>query len=146
MGALLTSQEQLRVTEAIAAAEARCSGELRVVIYPGEAPDPLAAAKSEFSRLGMHATRERNAVLILIAPASHTFGIFGDEGVDRLCGKSFWEGICMAMGASFREGKFGDGIVEAVESVGRVLAKYFPPRPDDRNELLDDVIDKGIVI
>lgn len=146
MKPFLNPTDQERVSQAIAAAEAACSGEIRVVIHPAPAPDALAVARAEFARLGMQATRERNAVLILIAPESHTFAIFGDEGVDRLCGRSFWEGICAEMIIDFKKSEFGEGIVRAVGRVGAVLARHFPPRPDDQNELPDDVIDKGIVI
>ena len=38
-----------------------------------------------------------------------------------------------------RAGAARDAIVHAVLDVGLVLAKFFPPRPDDTNELSDEV-------
>jgi uncharacterized membrane protein len=37
-------------------------------------------------------------------------------------------------------------MIEAVRSVGEVLAKYFPRSADDQNELPDDVVDRPPVI
>jgi uncharacterized membrane protein len=144
-----TFTEQLdakRIEQAIAAAERQSSGELRVVIQRGAVTDPVAAARAEFARLEMFKTRQRNAVLILVAPASRTFAIFGDEAIHAKCGQPFWEEVAAAMTGYFRESKFTDGLVHAIDRAGKLLAKHFPRRPDDKNELPDDVIDRGTVI
>jgi len=135
-----------RIEDAIAAAELKTSGELRVVIHREAVADPVAAAREEFARLEMFRTRERNAVLILVAPASRSFAIFGDEAVHAKCGQSFWDEVAAAMTGYFREGKFTDGLVHAIERAGTLLAKHFPRRPDDKNELPDNVVDRGTVI
>jgi uncharacterized membrane protein len=144
-----TFAEQLdpkRIEYAIAAAERVTSGELRVVIHREAVSDPVAAARAEFARLEMFKTRERNAVLILVAPESRTFAIFGDEAIHRKCGQAFWDEVTAAMASHFRESKFTDGVVHAIEHAGKLLARHFPRRPDDKNELPDNVIDRGTVI
>ena len=135
-----------RIEHAIAAAERVTSGELRVIIHRKAVADPVAAAKAEFARLEMYKTRERNAVLILVAPESHKFAIFGDDAIHAKCGQPFWDEITTAMTGFFREGKFTDGLVHAIDRAGGLLAKHFPRRPDDNNELSDNVIDRGKVI
>lgn len=135
-----------RIQRAIAAAERQTSGELRVVIHRGRVEDPLAAAKAEFARLEMHLTRERNAVLIFVAPASHAFALYGDEAVHAKCGQAFWDELAATMTEHFKRAAFTDGLVLAIDRAGALLAQHFPRRPDDRNELPDDVIDRGTVI
>ena len=135
-----------RIEQAIAAAERLSSGELRVVIQRGSVADPVTTARNEFARLEMFRTRERNAVLILVAPESRKFAIFGDEAIHAKCGQPFWDEVAAAMAHSFRESKFTDGLVHAIEHAGKLLAKHFPRRPDDKNELPDNVIDRGTVI
>jgi uncharacterized membrane protein len=135
-----------RIEHAIAAAELKTSGELRVVIHRAAVADPVATAREEFTRLEMFRTRERNAVLILVAPASRNFAIFGDEAIHAKCGQPFWDEVAAAMTGYFREGKFTDGLVHAIDHAGRFLAKHFPRRPDDKNELPDNVVDRGTVI
>lgn len=134
------------IKQAIARAEAQTSGEIRVVVYPHLVDDPVATAKMEFIRLAMYRTRERNAVLILVAPAARAFAIFGDEGVHARCGANFWQEVAEAMVKHFRQGEFTSGVVEAVTRTGAVLARHFPHSLDDENELPDEVIDRDVVI
>jgi putative membrane protein len=51
-----------------------------------------------------------------------------------------WEDAIARLVAAIRAGRRGDGLAEAVAAVGAVLAAHFPPRPDDRDELANDVI------
>jgi len=144
-----TFTEQLdakRIEQAIAAAEHLTSGEFRVVIQRGAVADPVATARAEFARLEMFKTRHRNAVLILVAPESRTFAIFGDEAIHGKCGQVFWDEVAAAMASYFRESKFTDGLVHAIDHAGKLLAKHFPRQAGDKNELPDDVIDRGTVI
>ncbi len=138
--------DHTRIERAIAAAELRTSGELRVVIHAGKTDDPLAAAAEEFARLGMQRTRERNAVLLLVAPRSRTFAFYGDIGVHAKCGPQFWQELADALTADFRREAFTDGITAALAKAGDLLARHFPRRPDDRNELADHVIERPPVV
>jgi uncharacterized membrane protein len=134
--------DHARVTAAIAAAERRTSGEIRVLLARTKAPDPVAAARRQFERLGMTGTAERNGVLIFLAPRSRTFAVIGDTGVHEKCGDGFWRELAAAMGGHFRRGDFTTGLVGGIERAGALLAEHFPGRPDDRNEL-PDAIDEG---
>ncbi|MGH8163734.1 MAG: hypothetical protein ACREP1_05305, partial [Rhodanobacteraceae bacterium] len=51
--------EHDRIVKAIAAAEKKTSGEIRVYIKRGEIGDAVAEAREQFEKLGMTATRER---------------------------------------------------------------------------------------
>jgi uncharacterized membrane protein len=92
----------------------------------------------------MTRTAERSGVLILVAPASRSFAVVGDEGLDHVCVPGFWDGVVESMREAFREGRFTEGIVAAVTRVGEVLAEHFPRRAGetDRNEL-PDAISRG---
>jgi uncharacterized membrane protein len=138
--------DSVRIERAIATAERLTSGEFRVVIQHEAVADPVATAREEFTRLEMYKTRERNAVLILVAPEARKFAIFGDEAIHAKCGQPFWDEVTAAMTGYFREGKFTDGLVHAIDHAGRFLAKHFPRQPDDKNELPDNVIERGTVI
>ena len=97
--------------------------------------DAVSAARNQFERLGMTQTRERNAVLIFVAPRAQKFAVIGDRGVYEKCGQPFWEALTQAMRPHFHAQHFTDAIVHAVREAGSLLAQHFPRRPDDRNEL-----------
>ncbi|HEY3662114.1 MAG TPA: TPM domain-containing protein [Chthoniobacterales bacterium] len=133
--------EHERIVKAIAGAEATTSGEIRVFVQHGEVADPVDAARVQFERLGMTQTRERNAVLIFVAPRAQKFAVIGDRGVHEKCGDPFWHTLTQAMRTHFQAQNFTDAVVHAVRETGRLLAQYFPRRPDDRNELPNAVLE-----
>jgi uncharacterized membrane protein len=101
--------------------------------------DPVEAAKAHFGELKMERTRERNGVLIFVAPQSHNFAVIGDTAVHARCGEQFWRELASEMSAEFRRSHFTRGIVHGVRKAGELLAQHFPRRPDDENELPDNV-------
>jgi uncharacterized membrane protein len=139
----LSKLEHDRIIQAIGEAESKTSGEIRVLIQRGKLKsDPLVAARKKFHRLGMHKTRERNAVLIFVAPRVHKFAVVGDEAIHRKCGNEFWQRIVEGIRTHFRNEKFSDALVEAVREIGDVLATDFPKTRSDTNELPDNLIEQ----
>jgi len=117
-----------KIVAAIRDAEQKTSGEIRVSINPKHIDDPVAAAQIEFMRLGMNASRERNGVLIFVAPRSHKFAVIGDEAVHARCGDGFWRKLVDAMSGYFRKSEFTPGIIHGVQKAGELLAEHFPRR------------------
>jgi uncharacterized membrane protein len=124
-----------RIARAISTAESRTSGEIRVYVQHGKLGDVILEAQKQFEKLGMTATRERNAVLIFVAPRAQKFAVVGDSGIHARCGNEFWERVVAAMRVHFKAENFTDAVVHAIEQAGELLASHFPRRPDDRNEL-----------
>ena len=138
----LSKLEHDRIIKAIREAESKTSGEIRVLIQRGKLnSDPLVAAQKKFHRLGMHKTRERNAVLIFVAPRVHKFAVVGDDAIHKKCGNEFWQGVAEGMRTHFQNEKFSDALVEALREIGTLLARHFPKTSEDTNELPDDVIE-----
>ena len=142
--ALFSDADLEAIAVAVAAAERETSGEIRVHLerrLPGDVPggDALARAIDVFTRLGMHATAERNGVLIYLTIDDHALAIAGDAGVHARVGDAYWQRIRDAMIERLRRGESREAVVQAVREVGEVLRRYFPRRPDDRNELSDRV-------
>jgi uncharacterized membrane protein len=133
--------DHARVVAAIGAAEKHTSGEIRVVVARHPAADPVAAAQRHFERLGMNQTKERNGVLIFLAPRSRTFAVIGDTAVHEKCGDAFWRLLAAAMTLHFKRGEFTDGLIHGIEKAGGLLADHFPRSAGDSNQL-PDVIDE----
>ncbi|HEY1583888.1 MAG TPA: TPM domain-containing protein [Chthoniobacterales bacterium] len=137
--AFVDQLEHERIVQAIGAAEKKTSGEIRVYIKRGEIDDPVAAAREQFEKLGMTATRERNGILIFVAPRSQKFAVLGDQGIHERCGAEFWQQLVGAMQQHFRAQDFTDAVIHAIERTEELLSIEFPRQPDDRNELPNEV-------
>jgi uncharacterized membrane protein len=135
--------EHERIVRAIRDVESNTSGEIRVFIQRGKlTADPLPVAQKKFQQLGMHKTRERNGVLIFVAPRAHKFAVVGDQAVHEKCGEQFWQRIVERMRTHFQREKFSSALTDAIEDVGKLLAAHFPKSTANANELPDDVIEE----
>jgi uncharacterized membrane protein len=134
--------EHNRIVRAIQDAELKSSGQIRVHIQRGKLDgDALVVAQNKFDRLGMHKTRERNAVLIYVAPRAHKFAIVGDKAIHEKCGDSLWQRVVAKMREHFRNERFSDAVVDAIRDIGEVLAEHFPRKDRGGNELPDNVVE-----
>jgi uncharacterized membrane protein len=130
-----------RVIQAIKDAEAVTSGQIRVFISERTVEgDAMARAVERFQKLGMTATKQRNAVLLYFAPRSHKFAVVGDTGIHEKCGEPFWREITAAMGALLRTEQFTEAVTGAVGKVGQALARHFPKEPGGEDELPNEVM------
>src|SRR5436190_23311796 len=138
----LSKVEHDRIVHAIREAESKTSGEIRVYIQRGKlSGDPLTAAQKKFHQLGMHKTREQNAVLIFVAPRAHKFAVVGDKAIHEKCGDEFWQHIVEGMRTHFQNEKFSHALIEAISEIGKLLAAHFPKRSTPSNELSDKIVE-----
>jgi len=142
-GKLLRKVDQRRIQEAIREAEKRTSGEIRVSVSSLIWGDVRKAAEKAFVRMGMTATKERNAVLFFVVPARRKFVVLGDTGIHEKVGQEFWHHIVRLVAHSFRRGDFTDGLVRAIETVGEALASHFPRGANQPQGVLPDDVDYG---
>ena len=139
----LSRVEHNRIVQVIREAESKTSGEIRVFIQRGKlTADPLVAAQKKFHQLRMHTTRERNAVLIFVAPRAHKFAVIGDKAIHEKCGNEFWQRIVDGMQPHFQNEKFSHALVEAIREIGKLLTAHFPKTSGNANELPNDVLEE----
>jgi uncharacterized membrane protein len=121
-----------RIEEAVRAAERRTRGEIRVALsrfyFWG---DVTRAAERAFAHLRMDRTRERNGVLIFVAPWRRRFAIIGDSGIHARVTPGFWDQLVGPLAEAFRAGDPNGGLVRAIDAVAEQLAACFPPEPAD---------------
>ena len=134
--------EHDRIVSAIKSAESKTSGQIRVFLQRGKfEEDVLERAQKKFVQLAMQKTRERNAILILVAPRVQKFAVVGVEGVHQKCGEQFWRDLVEKMRGHFLREEFTEALVEGIESAGQLLARYFPRTGPSKNELPDDIVE-----
>ena len=132
---LFSEQDLEELHQAIAAGEKKTSGEIKLDFEYDVQRDPLHHAARIFEALGLTATRERNATLIVMFLKDHKFAVLGDQGIHSRVPADFWQSIAGKIEARFREHQFKQGLLEGIAELADKLAVHFPCAADDRNEI-----------
>ena len=132
-------EQEAEIVKAISLAEKQTSAELRVHADRYCKGDPVNKAANVFKRLKMNRTEERNGVLIYISVLDHKFAIIGDAGINDKVLPDFWETTRDKMLLEFKKGNLVEGIIKGIEEAAIQLAKHFPLKSDDKNELSNDI-------
>jgi uncharacterized membrane protein len=139
-----------RIEARVAASERRHSGEIRVCV---EAGLPLSYLWRElrardraimmFSKLRVWDTAQDNGVLIYLLLAEHAIEIVADRGLNAHVDAAQWERIIDGMRQPLRQGRFEQGLNDAVDAVDALLARHFPLQPGEHNP--DELPNKPLV-
>jgi len=135
-----TDEIRSNINTAVAAAEKKTSGEIRLFVENHCAGEVLDRAAFLFKELKMNATNEHNGVLFYLAMKSQKFAILGDSGINAKVPKDFWLDIKVEMQNYFVKEEFAAGLVRGITMAGEALQKYFPYLKDDKNELSDEIM------
>ena len=131
----------------VAASEKRHSGEVRIYVEAGlplsylwRDARPRERAITMFGKLRVWDTEQNNGVLIYLLLAEHAIEIVADRGLAQKVDPGTWQAIVRHMGEAFRQGRFEDGLTQALEEVSALLVEHFPLAPGaaDANELPDE--------
>lgn len=95
------------------------------------------AAVEQFHIRGLARTAERTGVLIFVSMAEHYARVVVDDGIAAKVPQNEWQSAVNLLVECMREDRVADGFVGAINYCAPLLAKHFPPRPDDVNELPD---------
>lgn len=100
-----------------------------------------AAATEQFLAKGLHLTAARTGVLIYASLAEHRVEVVADEGIHAKVEAEVWGDVMDALVRKLKTGDPAAGFVDAVRLCGEILARHFPPRPGDVNELADRIVE-----
>ena len=139
VGSFLSAEEEQEIVKAILEAERDTSGEIRVHIESASQQDHFKRAEQLFHQLKMDNTKESNGVLLYVNIHDHRFVILGDKGIDKVVPEGFWNSTRDIIQDHFIHQNFKQGIVEGIRKAGIELKTHFPWRPDDTNELSDEI-------
>ncbi len=99
-------------------------------------------AYTAFHRHGLSRTRDHNGILIFVSLFERQVRIIADRAIDERIGSDTWQEIADTLARGIRGGALAGSVRSAVERCGEELAKHFPSRPDDTNELEDLIVEK----
>jgi uncharacterized membrane protein len=135
------------IEAAIKDVESRHSGEIRFVVETALDIDellggitPRERALEVFSHTRVWDTEANNGVLIYVLLADRDVEILADRGIASRVPPEEWETICHEIESHYRSGRFAQGSVAGIRSVGRLLARHFPGQNGDANELPDQPV------
>jgi hypothetical protein len=138
-----------RLGRRVAASEKRHTGEIRIYVEAGlplsylwRDASPRERAVAMFGKLRVWDTEQNNGVLIYLLLAEHAIEIVADRGLSRHVPPEEWRRIVAHMSSAFKEGRFEDGLTQALEEVSALLVQHFPLAPGgaDGNELPDEPV------
>lgn len=88
----------------------------------------------------LYRTRDETGILIFLSLLEHKVWILGDRGISKKIPHDQWKELARELAAGLKEGRACDALCKVISSCGEILADHFPKRPDDINELSDEVI------
>jgi uncharacterized membrane protein len=126
-----------RLGQRVATSEQGHRGEIRIYV---EAGLPLALLLSKlptaqitrqralavFSQLRVWDTECNNGVLIYLLLAERAIQIVADRGLNDKVTAAYWQAMVSRMSDAFAEGRFEDGLSQALDEVSALLVRHFP--------------------
>ena len=133
-----------RLAQRVAASEQRHSGEIRICV---EAGLPLSylwrdasmrqitrqRALAMFGKLRVWDTAHNNGVLIYLLLAERSIELVADRGLNDLVEADVWQTLVQRMRGAFQQGRFEDGLTQALDEVTALLVEHFALQPGQRN-------------
>lgn len=122
-----------RLAQRVAASEQRHTGQIRICIEAGlpwsyirRDASARQRAVTQFGKLRVWDTQANNGVLVYLLLAEHAIEIVADRGIDAHVDAAQWQATAQHMGRAFAEGRYEDGLTQALEEVSALLVEHFP--------------------
>ena len=129
-----------RIGARVTASEQRHSGEIRVSVEAGlplsylwKNLHPRDRAIMLFGKLRVWDTEHNNGVLIYLLLAEHAIEIVADRGLNQHVSPAQWQALIAPMRAAFAQGRFEDGLLQAIDAIDGLLAQHFALAPGQAN-------------
>lgn len=139
-------QETLNaIQQAIADGERQHRAEVRVVIEADLRPWQVLQGETSrmraqelFAEHGVWDTEENTGILVYILLADHKVEILPDRAVKRALTAEQWLSVCRTMTEAFRQGRYHDGVLSAIQQLNTMLAQHFPDDGSSHDQLVNE--------
>ena len=98
-------------------------------------------AMKQFLSRNIHLTTARTGVMLFVSLAERYAEVVADAGINSRVPQETWDGVVAGLITHARRAEIADGFVEAIGTVGALLAEHFPVTTGDVNELDDHVVE-----
>lgn len=93
-----------------------------------------------FYEKGLYRTRDETGILIFLSLLEHKVWILADRGINSKIPHDEWAGLARELSRGLREKRACEALCSVIGSCGAELARHFPRKHDDENELADHVL------
>jgi len=93
-----------------------------------------------FYEKGLYKTRDETGILLFLSILERKVWILGDKGIHSKIDDNFWELRAAELSKGIKEKNCCDAVCATIAKCGEELTKHFPIKPDDTNELTNEVI------
>ena len=122
-----------RIAQAIAASEAKHTGQIRVYVetalpwsYIRRAAPARERAVMEFAKQRVWDTEHNNGVLIYLLLTEHAIEIVADRAVARRVETAQWQSIISTLSKDLRSNQYEAALRQAIAQVSLLLERDFP--------------------
>ncbi|MFA6498491.1 MAG: hypothetical protein WC256_04345 [Desulfurivibrionaceae bacterium] len=114
---------------------------LRLFI-PGSRLETRVAERAlrAFYQKKLHTTRDNTGVLFFISLLERKVWILADSGIYQKISQETLMAHASDIATGIKQGQACNALCREIEAVGVILARHFPIKPDDTNELSNEVI------
>lgn len=91
---------------------------------------------------GLDKTKKRNGLLIFVSLFEKRVVLLADSGISERISNEKWKNITDALAQNIKKGNLVSGIIDAIDSCGKILAAHFPHERDDKDELQNIIVEK----
>lgn len=114
----------------------------RKLINPNELDlEVREKALVSFVEQGLHETRDKTGILILISLFEHRVQVLADSGINAKVPENTWNEIVTIIINGLKAGDTCNATCQAVERCGELLEAHFPKKHDDSDELPNLIIE-----
>ena len=97
-------------------------------------------AEQAFYKHGLHNTKDRTGILILVSLLERRVHVLADKGINDRVPAGTWDGLISGILDGIRTGQATDAICEAITKCGALLAQVSPAGSGDNPDELPDTL------
>lgn len=97
-------------------------------------------ALAAFYEKGLDKTLDATGVLFFISLFEHRVWVLADKGIYEKISPEELQGYAKVVASAVKSGQAASVLCEQIHAVGKILTVHFPIKPDDTNELTDEVM------
>lgn len=113
----------------------------RLFLNPRQVDEEVReAAITAFYKNGLYKTADKNGVLIYISILEKRVWILADEDAHKKIEQEFWDSCVKTIIDGIKQGNFVPALCATIETIGMRLAREYPYKPDDVDELKNIIV------